>query len=633
MEETKNSLFERIFLKSWRPYVWIVLIGFLIYFQILSFEFVYFDDDLLIINNQEFISDISNIIESFKEDVFISFFDVYYRPILTISFIIDAQFGGLEPFVYHLSNIIIHLLSSCLVFILLLKLKYKRELAFFFSLIFIIHPVLSQAVGWIPGRNDSLLAIFLLPAFIFFLNFIETKTARRWFYFLLHLLFFILAIFTKETAIFILPIIILYLIFIYKERLFSSNKILLISGWLLVFICWFFLRKGSMENPLIMNIGEMIQSSIVGLPAAIQYIGKIIFPFNLAVFPIMVDTTFIYGLVATILIIALVIISKNKRINFIIFGLLWFILLILPTLIFSRSVAIPTFLEHRMYLPMIGLFIILLETNLIKNLTYHRKKLLTVGIVTVLLFSVINFIHSKNFNDRLTFWENAANNSPHSGFVQRELGYIYYLDNRINEAKKQFEKSLELNPKELLAHYHLGNIYLNKNMLEEAAAEYKKELEIDPLFDNALFNLALVYFKQGDINNAKFYWEKTIESNPEHSEALNSLGLIYINEKNYSKAAEVLNKAVEYDSEFYGAYQNLGLLYFQLEEFDQAESAWLKAVEINPKLIKVHENLAILYLQKDNIEKAIFHVQEILDQDGEVQQQLLQALEQYLNSN
>ena len=171
------KLFDPIFLRTWRPYAWIVLVGFLLYFKAIFFGYTYLDDNNLILENIYFLHDISNIIAAFGQDVFrlISTADIYYRPLMTVSLILDAQIGGAAPFIYHFTNLLIHLLGSCLVFLLLNKIGCKRELSFVFSLIFAIHPALSQAVAWIPGRNDSLMAVFALLSFIFFIDYAERK--------------------------------------------------------------------------------------------------------------------------------------------------------------------------------------------------------------------------------------------------------------------------------------------------------------------------------------------------------------------------------------------------------------------------------------------------------------------------
>jgi hypothetical protein len=148
-----GDLAEKIFLKGWRPYFWIVLLVFLIYFQTLFFNFTYFDDDILILNNQKFISRLDNILPSFKEDVFLSVFDIYYRPILNVSFIIDAQFGDTGPFVYHLTNILIHALAAGLVFYLLNRLYYRRALAFFSASFLLFTPPSPKQLPGFPAET------------------------------------------------------------------------------------------------------------------------------------------------------------------------------------------------------------------------------------------------------------------------------------------------------------------------------------------------------------------------------------------------------------------------------------------------------------------------------------------------
>ena len=96
------------------------LIGFLVYGQTWFFDFLYIDDSLLIIDRFNVISEFSNIFLAFKKDVFLQSSIVgYYRPILTLSFMIDANIGGLSPIVYHTSNIIFHIIAASLLFIFL----------------------------------------------------------------------------------------------------------------------------------------------------------------------------------------------------------------------------------------------------------------------------------------------------------------------------------------------------------------------------------------------------------------------------------------------------------------------------------------------------------------------------------
>lgn len=525
-----------IFLKGWRPFFWLVLIGFLLYAKTIFFDFVYLDDNNLILDLQHFIKNPTNIIKSFSEDVFISSPDAYYRPLFTISLILNALIAGTSPALYHLTNVIIHILAVCLLFLVLMKMNYRRELSFAASLIFVVHPILTQAVAWIPGRNDSLVAVFLFASFYYFLNFLKgVKNKKNYF---LHILFFFLALLTKEISLFLPLLIIFYLQSIYKEKFFSRNKVWLVVGWLIgwlsIITIWFLLRQNAFRVPLKTGLNDLIKSVYHSLPALPQFIGKIVFPFNLTVLPIIQDTTFFYGILALFLIIVLTLFSKTKRWNYLIFGLLWFLVFLLPSFIRPNAEIVADFIEHRIYVPLVGLLIILLEITGLKSNEGNKKWTAIVFLVTI--FSIITFFHSNNFQNRLVFWQKAAKDSPHSPLTQKNLGAMYFLDQRYQEAEQYFKKAGELNPLEPMVHNNLALIYFNQNNFDKAEAEFKEEIKINPGYDDVYFNYGLLKKRQNKNNEAITLYEKTIELNPYYFDAYAALINLYQKQGDENKA-------------------------------------------------------------------------------------------------
>jgi len=512
------------YLKGWKPFLWIAILGCLFYSQTLFFDFTYLDDNTLILNNQAFLSDFSNIGEAFRTDVFHIFNHsaFYYRPLLTISFMLDYQIGGTAPFAYHFSNLVFHILAACLLFVFLKNLRYRRDISFLLSLVYLSHPVLTQAVAWVPGRNDSLLAIFILSAFIFFIQFLRRGQLKC---FVFHLLFFALAIFTKETALFVVP---LFVFFFYFLNLSKKNvpKLNILIGWTGVLGLWFFLRSLIPNSSVFLVSAEMIKSVLINLLAVIQLIGKSIFPFNLSVLPIIQDTSFVYGIVALGLITSLFFLKKEKRWNYLLFGLGWFFLFLLPSFLKLNPGSVVDFIEHRLYLPIIGLLIVLLELNPIKN--WRKNKLYYYSFLIVVgMFGSLAFLHSFNFSDRLVFWQNAVETSPHHPLTHRNLGAMLYLEGDMVNAEIEFKESLKLNPNEEMAHNNLGLVYSNLGRLEESEMEYKKELEINPFYDNAYFNLGLLYYRKGQIEEAETAWKTALEINPDNLDAIYCLLNLY----------------------------------------------------------------------------------------------------------
>lgn len=502
----------------------ISMLGFVVYARSLFFDFTYFDDNVLILDNLPFLQDVRNIGTAFTMEVFhiLHGSAAYYRPLLTISFMPDALIGGSAPFLYHFTNIGIHLIASCLVYKLLRTLAYAKEVALFASLLFVVHPVLTQAVAWIPGRNDSLMTIFVLAAFITCIHYAQSKKALSY---RLSLLFFTCALFTKETAL-VIPVIFLFYLIAHG----SVNKSVITklgSGFITIGVLWAILRHFALKNPIPMTMQDMIQSIFNNAPASIQLLGKVFFPFNLSVLPIIRDTTFVWGTIASITILVIVLAefvlytkSRKKNIMMMLFGVVWFVAFLFPSFIRPNPTVVADFIEHRLYLPIIGILIFLIESRISILLSKIPKEIVYgTGILLILLFSITTLIHGNNFSDKLTFWQNAAKNSPHSPLAQRNLGAMYFLENEFELAEEYFKKSLTLNANEQMAHNNLGLIYMNRGQLKEAEDEYKIELRINPYYDNAHFNLGLLYYKMGNIKDAVALWKRTLEINPDYVDA------------------------------------------------------------------------------------------------------------------
>ena len=145
------------YLDNLKPFFWIVGIGFLLYLPTLFFNFSYLDDNNLILDNQYFLSNPANIFQSFLTDVFHIFNHsaFYYRPLLTISFIFDYQIGGVSPFIYHFTNIILHLVAASLVFVFFTKLNYKKNISFLFSIIFFSSMIISRIFEGFEAKRKS----------------------------------------------------------------------------------------------------------------------------------------------------------------------------------------------------------------------------------------------------------------------------------------------------------------------------------------------------------------------------------------------------------------------------------------------------------------------------------------------
>ncbi|HPY99312.1 MAG TPA: tetratricopeptide repeat protein [bacterium] len=501
--------------RSWHAYLFLILAALIVYGQSLFFDYSYFDDQQLILEHAD-ILERANPAEIFLNDVFFSAAKYYYRPLLTWSLVCDWHWGGGTVFAFHLSNIIFHAVAACLLFYLLRLIDIREKTALFLSLLFTIHPVLSPAVAWIPGRNDVLVAVFIWATLIFWSRWLRREKigdlVALW-------LFFLSALLSKETAI-LLPLFALAWMFVFEYRYFTWFKLLLASaGALVSMFLWALLRLvalgGTGSGLAWQSLGDNLWSPLI-------FLGKVVLPVNLSVYPVPADSPWIYGIISLLILMLLLFYSRPWRGKRLLFGFAWFWLFLVLGSIRPDSDVFRNFMEHRLYVPMFGLLIILAETEKFwQGLPLRRRRYVLATILVVL--ATINLFHSRSFRDRLSFWEQAASSSPHSALAQRNLGAMYYLEGDLEKAEGRFRQSLFLNSSEPMAHNNLAAIYIDRGDFGRAEIELKKELAINPQYDLALYNLGRVYYQYRRYQEAAALWNEALRLNPRLDSAAQAL--------------------------------------------------------------------------------------------------------------
>ena len=128
----------------------------IVYVPTFNLGFTELDDSIFIKETRDYNKDLSNLATSFQRGVFNATEDVYFRPLLLDSFILNYHVSGEHIKGWHIVNVMLHLIAVLLLFLLLKKVGLDELSSFLLTLIFAVHPMLSQAVAWIPGRNDTL---------------------------------------------------------------------------------------------------------------------------------------------------------------------------------------------------------------------------------------------------------------------------------------------------------------------------------------------------------------------------------------------------------------------------------------------------------------------------------------------
>ena len=504
----------------------------LVYCRTVSFDFTGLDDKNLIVDNHKLISNLTNIPQAFMSRVFPKLHMPYYRPLLTVTFMLDYKMGGISPCAYHITNFLIHAGVCCMLFRLLARLGFNRLPALFFSLCFAVHPALVQAVAWIPGRNDSLLALFVLASFMSFLEYLDKRRRSN---LVLHFVFFTLGLLTKETAVMIMAVCLLYVRLIDRKSLSGRELRLFACGWVVTTGCWYVMREAALKGSFDTTFDSLVGALWVSLPAFVQYIGKIIMPFNLSVFPTIQDTTFLYGIAAILLLSFALHYSKGRRWPFVIFGLSWFFLFLAPSFLRPSEKFVHDFQEHRMYVPIIGFIIMLNEIDIVKKMSFN-KKTRAVCVVILVVLAAANVRHANNFRDRLSYWVNAVETSPRSWLTHTGIASIYFEEGSLDKAEQEYVKAIKLERLASPAYAGLGHVYMAKNMPEMAQTQFRKAVAAYPGNYLACVSLGTLYYRQAKPGAAVEMWVNALKYDPANKDALRNMAILCAEQKDYAAA-------------------------------------------------------------------------------------------------
>ncbi len=526
------------------PLLWFAIVAFILFGQTINYGYTYLDDQTLIMGNMDKLQSVSYLPKAFSEDAFHtpSGHGFYYRPILTLSFMADAMIGKGSFSLFHFSNIIYHILAVFLLFLFLTEAGYDRTRSFLFSLIFLVHPMVTQAVAWVPGRNDTLLSISILGSFLFWLKYLKSGSSLH---VILHLTFYAVALLTKENAI-VLPVLIVF----YSSLILRTppkKYIIAIPGWIIITLIWAVVRYQALGGESNVPFATQIQSIIGNLPGVLPFLGKSLLPFDLSVFPILADMkiSIILGIIAIAVLTLLVGISKPRQWFLYFFSILWFLAFLLPSFI-SVNNQVRDFSEHRSYLSLVGILLFILASNPVRKVNFTRilPALIVTGIC--LLFAMLTFIHTRYFKDQITFWQNAVDTSPSHAFNYNNLGAMYFLNNDLEKAEPFFRKALLINPKEPMANSNTGLICMRTDRPAEAEKYYLEEIRINPGYDHVYYNLGLLYYNYSRYDEGIAQWEKTLTINPGYTDAYKALLFAYDQLKRRDDYERIRVKAIEY---------------------------------------------------------------------------------------
>lgn len=572
--------YNNLYLKKIYPHLLIIVFILLVYIQNLWFDFAYLDDNLIVFAEYEKIDSLSKIPKSFLGGYLL---DNYYRPMIMVSFIIDTSIAGQSSTMYHLSNVLMHIIFCLLLYQFLLKLNFDYKISLLVTIIFSIHPINVNAVSWIVGRNDLIAGFFSLTSFYFFILYNQGNKIS---YLLLHLFFFLLALFSKEFAIMIPLVIFAYLFLINNQKLRVNRKnVLFIVSWSIIISIYMYIRLFvahiHFNNPISIKI------LLSNLYIVTEYIAKLVYLPGIIPLSIKNNFLIILGEILVLIFTIVLLISKLYMDRRVIFGLIFFIVFLIPPLLTSLKSKDGSivYLDCRIYLPLVG-FIILLAVFL-ENFNF-KKKFNLIGLsFVIIILSVFNFSKGQVYSNGEKFWSSVTEELPSLPYHWIALGFYYYDNGQYLKAAQLAEKAIELNPTIDYEFYHKAALaYEKAGQLNKAIDRLKSALNLKKEKSLTLLGLIKNNLQLGNVTEAIKYLNhfKRLEilDLREKAEHYSTLAYYFNDAGLMEYSIDLMNQAVSYQPQNSNYLNDLGVFYYKIGKIDSARHFFYEALKLDP---------------------------------------------------
>jgi tetratricopeptide (TPR) repeat protein len=465
------------------PFV-VVLAVALFYGRAVDYGLVNFDDDDLLVKFTG-LTQTTGI----KEAFFHSNFKSMYRPMLQLSFYLDAREAGPTPKVFHRTNILIHLGVSLALLWFLGVFGFSPLVSTALTLLFVSHPVVVPAVCWISGRNDSLLLLFMLPGMI---AFIKMLRHRRWqvAWLAVHLVCFFAAILTKETAL-ALPLLCVAYYYLTRQKRASMFQMAMVAiSWVASVAAYAVLRRMSLADASASNqIG--LAALWHNLPGFFAIAGKLFLPLRMSGYPAYEWLSIASGIVGCVLLAAAIVCVRKLRTPGIYLGIVWVVACYAPVLMLKLSDVSYDYLEHRAYACMPG--VLLVVAGAWASLVRPSRGAAVAAIALIGVFCLRGYAYEESFKDARHFWGTVVQYAPQNTLGYTNLANALRQNGELAMAAENARKAISLDGSNKTAHNILCATLFSEQRYDEAIAEGRAALAIDPTFAEAAQNTASAY--------------------------------------------------------------------------------------------------------------------------------------------
>jgi len=471
--------------------VFLALITVAVYWQVRHHEFIDLDDDLYVTNNRHVQSGLTvkSLLWSF------SFSDkgkTYWHPLTWLSHILDCQLYGLNPGMHHLTNVILHMANCVLLFWVFKRMTGEIWKGAFVAALFALHPVNVDSVAWVAERKNLLSTFFWMLTLLSYAYYSERPVPYRY---LLALFAFALGLLAKPMLV-TLPFVLLLLDYWPLGRLHHPT---IPSAFRLIMekIPFFILSAISiyLSTLSLESYGNMISLEQVSmklrifnaLVSYVSYIGKMIWPYNLAiVYPYPSSIPFWKAACSGLFLIfsSLAVVWAVRQRPYFAVGWFWFLGMLIPVIGLVQAGLWPAMADRWAYIPVIGLFVMIAWgiPELSSRWRYKKIGLAIIGAIILSVLTGTTLIQLRYWNNSITLFEHALHLTTNNFVLHYNLGVILAEQGKDAEAISHFSEAIRIKSAYYKAYNNLGFVLLKQGKITEAVRPLYVAVRIKPDF-------------------------------------------------------------------------------------------------------------------------------------------------------
>jgi tetratricopeptide (TPR) repeat protein len=606
-----------------------------IFGQTLRYDFVNYDDPAYVYDNPHISSGIT--LEGLRW-VLTHSHGSNWHPLTSLSHMLDCQLYGLNPAGHHLTNVLLHMITVMLLFLVLRQMTGSLWRSAFVAAVFAIHPLRVESVAWISERKDVLSGLFFMLTLGAYLRYVRRPFSVGRYAVMAGC--FILGLMSKPMLV-TLPAVLLLLDY-WPLRRFQSVKIkkLLLEKaplFLLVAVFCVITFYAQTEARMPENAISLPLRLANAAVSFVTYIGQLFYPAGLAVFyPHPLNTLPAWKIGASLLFLAgssLAVFAGRKKLPYLPAGWLWYLGMMIPV---SGLVQVGSqaHADRYTYLPHIGLIILITwAASDLCSRRRHRRVLLSVLAAAVLGGLVpVAYIQTSYWKDSISLWRHALACTDRNYAAHNNLGVMLSdqikLDRTLRrgkrtikitpddaqtaEAIRHFEQALEILPNYVQAHNNIGLLLNRQGKTEDALRHFEKALETEPDSAVAHGNIGAVLSSLGETNKAISHFEKALKTDPDLVHIHNDLGALLSDQGKVHEAIRHLEKALQINRDYAEAHNNIGLIFSRQGNADAAFRHFEKALQIDPDYAEAHNNVGLLFSRQKKPGEALLHFRKAL---------------------